>query len=207
MTYTSILTYEDACAALGESVNEVALEEVGASMQTIAWMKCELVAKAINGGKRVGFTKEANTYVPYFVDYYSIQDLCRYHSFWKSGEVSVLPMRKSDGTEAFLCGCRIGVCDNGCMEFEYAHHLHFESEGKAYHFGKYFMGLWAQAFLPDWDVDVSRIIRIDVAKNAPEEKKVESCSSLIFSDFAWGMVCGVISNLIFCLGMLLLRQI
>ena len=59
----------------------------------------------------------------------------------------------------------------------------------------------------DWDVDVSRIIRIDVAKNAPEEKKVESCSSLIFSDFAWGMVCGVISNLIFCLGMLLLRQI
>ena len=108
MTYTSILTYEDACAALGESVNEVALEEVGASMQTIAWMKCELVAKAINGGKRVGFTKEANTYVPYFVDYYSIQDLCRYHSFWKSGEVSVLPMRKSDGTEAFLCGCRIG---------------------------------------------------------------------------------------------------
>lgn len=204
--YTSILTYDDACAALGESVNEPALAEAGATPQIIAQMKCELVAKAINGGKHI-FSIDTNTYAPFFEEYASIQKICRYHSLWKNGEVYVAPIRKSDGTDAFLCGCRVGVFDSDCEELAYPHRIMFESEGKAYHFGKYFMGLWTQAFLPDWNVDTSRITRIDVSKDAPEEKEAESNSTPPVSSFAWGMVCGVISNLIFCLGMLLLRQI
>lgn len=205
--YTSILTYEDACTALGESVNEPALAAAGATLQIIAQLKCELVAKAINGGKHIVFSGDITTYAPFFEEYASIQKICRYHSLWRNGEVYVAPMQKSDGADAFLCGCRVGVFDSDCEERAYPHRIIFESEGKAYHFGKYFMGLWAQAFLPDWNVDTSRITRIDVSKDAPEEKEAESSSTPPISGFAWGMVCGVISNLIFCLGMLLLRRI
>lgn len=205
--YDLILTYEDACAALSESVNEPALAAAGATPQAIAQLKCELVAKAINGGKHIVFSKDATTYVPFFEEYASIQKICRYHSLWKNGEVYVAPMRKSDGTDAFLCGCRVGVFDSDCEELACPHRIIFESEGKAYHFGKYFMGLWAQAFLSDLEVDASRITCINVTKDAPEEKEAEHISTPPLSGFALGMVCGVISNLIFCLGMLLLRQI
>ena len=203
--YASIRSYEDACVALGESVNEVALTEAGASAAVIAQMKCALVARAINGGERIAFSNEAHTYIPFFVDYTSIQSLCRFHSFWKNGEAYVAPMRKTDGTDAFLCGCRVGVVDSDCIDCAYPHIIRFESEGKAYHFGKYFMGLWAQAYLPDWDVDESRLIRIDVAKDAPEEK--ERNDSQRCENFGLGVLCGVISILIFCLGMQLLRLI
>lgn len=49
--YTTIKTYDDACAALGEKVDEVALTNTGVPKHIIALMKLELVCKALWGGE------------------------------------------------------------------------------------------------------------------------------------------------------------
>lgn len=49
--YKSIKTYEDACTALGESVNEEKLANAGVPKHIIALMKLELVCKALWGGE------------------------------------------------------------------------------------------------------------------------------------------------------------
>lgn len=49
--YKSIKTYEDACTALGEKVDEVALTNAGVPKHIIAIMKLELVCKALWGGE------------------------------------------------------------------------------------------------------------------------------------------------------------
>lgn len=49
--YRSIRSYEDACTALGESVNEEKLAEAGVPKHIIALMKLELICKALWGGE------------------------------------------------------------------------------------------------------------------------------------------------------------
>ena len=49
--YKTIKTYEDACAALGEKVDEVTLTNAGVPKHIIALMKLELVCKALWGGE------------------------------------------------------------------------------------------------------------------------------------------------------------
>lgn len=48
--YKSIRSYEDACKALGESVDEKTLKKAGVLNHIIALMKLELVCKALWGG-------------------------------------------------------------------------------------------------------------------------------------------------------------
>ena len=49
--YKSIRSYEDACKALGESVDEETLSEAGVPKHIIAQMKLELICKALWGGE------------------------------------------------------------------------------------------------------------------------------------------------------------
>lgn len=49
--YKTIKTYEDACIALGEKVDEVTLTNAGVPKHIIALMKLELVCKALWGGE------------------------------------------------------------------------------------------------------------------------------------------------------------
>lgn len=49
--YKTIKTYEDACTALGEKVDEVTLTNAGVPKHIIALMKLELVCKALWGGE------------------------------------------------------------------------------------------------------------------------------------------------------------
>ena len=48
--YKTIKTYEDACTALGEKIDEVTLTNAGVPKHIIALMKLELVCKALWGG-------------------------------------------------------------------------------------------------------------------------------------------------------------
>lgn len=70
--YKSIKTYEDACTALGEKVDEVTLTNAGVPKHIIALMKLELVCKALWGGK-VEVYPDSNGnrtyYYPWFVLY------------------------------------------------------------------------------------------------------------------------------------------
>lgn len=49
--YKTIKTYEDACTALGEKVDEVTLTNAGVPKHIIALMKLELICKALWGGE------------------------------------------------------------------------------------------------------------------------------------------------------------
>lgn len=49
--YKSIRSYEDACKALGESIDEKTLKKAGVPNHIIALMKLELVCKALWGGE------------------------------------------------------------------------------------------------------------------------------------------------------------
>lgn len=49
--YKTIRTYEDACKALGESVDEETLKKAGVPKHIIAQMKLELICKALWGGE------------------------------------------------------------------------------------------------------------------------------------------------------------
>ena len=49
--YKTIKTYEDACTALGEKIDEVTLTNAGVPKHIIALMKLELVCKALWGGE------------------------------------------------------------------------------------------------------------------------------------------------------------
>ena len=60
--YKSIKTYEDACDALCEKVDEVALTNAGVPNHIIALMKLELICKTLWGGN----FKEVNKYTAYY---------------------------------------------------------------------------------------------------------------------------------------------
>lgn len=70
--YKSIKTYEDACTALGENVDEEKLANAGVPKHIIALMKLELVCKALWGGEvKVYPNAEGNRwyYYPWFALY------------------------------------------------------------------------------------------------------------------------------------------
>lgn len=92
--YKTIKTYEDACTALGEKVDEVTLTNAGVPKHIIALMKLELVCKALWGGEvKVYPDPNGNRtyYYPWFAFYIPKAKL----SAWiaKKGVASCLLMR------------------------------------------------------------------------------------------------------------------
>ena len=70
--YKSIRSYEDACKALGESVDEETLKNAGVPKHIIAQMKLELICKALWGGEvKVYPSPDGNRiyWYPYFALY------------------------------------------------------------------------------------------------------------------------------------------
>lgn len=198
--YTSIHTYADACSALGESVDETALAKAGAPQRIIARMKCELVAKAINRGERIIFDGTP-LFAPHFEEDSSLTWICDTAEDMHYKEVFVIPMRKSDRVRTFLWFDRVAILTDECVDFSALHEIYFETEEKAYHFGKYFMPLWAQAHLPDWEIG-SRVSRIEVK---PKEKNPTKEPNKPKS-FVW-LFRVIILTLITCLGMRLLERL
>ena len=67
--YKTIKTYDDACIALGEKVDEVTLTNAGVPKHIIALMKLELVCKALWGGEvkvRPDINGNRTYYYPWF---------------------------------------------------------------------------------------------------------------------------------------------
>lgn len=148
--YTTIRSYEDACVALGESMDVEKLVAAGVPNHIIAQMKLEHICKALWGGEN----KCQPTADGSKVWWYPVMAL------WTPGEISNM---SDDERRALLsalahCGASAGF---GCLlaffrsSYSYAYsgfRLCLDTEEKAEYFGKQFVELWAEAYAYNFTV-------------------------------------------------------
>ena len=148
--YTTIRSYEDACVALGESMDVEKLVAAGVPNHIIAQMKLEHICKALWGGEN----KCQPTADGSKVWWYPVMAL------WTPGEISNM---SDDERRALLSA---GACLGASAGFGYlcaddrssysnarsGFRLCLDTEEKAEYFGKQFVELWAEAYAYNFTV-------------------------------------------------------
>lgn len=148
--YTTIRSYEDACEALGESLDVERLVAAGVPNHIIAQMKLEHICKALWGGEN----KCQPTADGSKVWWYPVMAL------WTPNEISnmsdderraLLSANATSGADAGF-GC-LGAHSRSSWSFAYgAFRLCLDTEEKAEYFGKQFVELWAEAYAYNFTV-------------------------------------------------------
>lgn len=148
--YTTIRSYEDACVALGESMDVEKLVAAGVPNHIIAQMKLEHICKALWGGEN----KCQPTADGSKVWWYPVMAL------WTPGEISNM---SDDERRALLSadaahGAYAGFGFLGAnyrsswADADGAFRLCLDTEEKAEYFGKQFVELWAEAYAYNFTV-------------------------------------------------------
>lgn len=148
--YTTIRSYEDACVALGESLDVEKLVAAGVPNHIIAQMKLEHICKALWGGEN----KCQPTADGSKVWWYPVMAL------WTPGEISNM---SDDERGALLSAFAIYGATAGFgylhaysrSSYSLAHsgfRLCLDTEEKAEYFGKQFVELWAEAYAYNFTV-------------------------------------------------------
>lgn len=148
--YTTIRSYEDACVALGESLDVEKLVAAGVPNHIIAQMKLEHICKALWGGEN----KCQPTADGSKVWWYPVMAL------WTPGEISNM---SDDERGALLSadaynGARAGFGSldadlrSSWASADGAFRLCLDTEEKAEYFGKQFVELWAEAYAYNFTV-------------------------------------------------------
>lgn len=148
--YTTIRSYEDACEALGESLDVEKLVAAGVPAHIIAQMKLEHICKALWGGEN----KCQPTADGSKVWWYPVMAL------WTPNEISNM---SDDERRALLSAgasggafAGFGYLDaNGRSSWTDAYgafRLCLDTEEKAEYFGKQFVELWAEAYAYNFTV-------------------------------------------------------
>lgn len=148
--YTTIRSYEDACVALGESMDVEKLVAAGVPNHIIAQMKLEHICKALWGGEN----KCQPTADGSKVWWYPVMAL------WTPGEISNM----SDDERRALLSAYAYYGAGAGFGYLLAHHrsswatangafrLCLDTEEKAEYFGKQFVELWAEAYAYNFTV-------------------------------------------------------
>lgn len=148
--YTTIRSYEDACVALGESLDVEKLVAAGVPNHIIAQMKLEHICKALWGGEN----KCQPTADGSKVWWYPVMAL------WTPGEISNM----SDDERGALLSAHASYGALAGFGYLYAHfrsswtsaygafRLCLDTEEKAEYFGKQFVELWAEAYAYNFTV-------------------------------------------------------
>ena len=148
--YTTIRSYEDACVALGESLDVEKLVAAGVPNHIIAQMKLEHICKALWGGEN----KCQPTADGSKVWWYPVMAL------WTPGEISnmsdderraLLSASANFGASAgfgYLCAYPRSSHSHAYSGFR----LCLDTEEKAEYFGKQFVELWAEAYAYNFTV-------------------------------------------------------
>lgn len=148
--YTTIRSYEDACVALGESLDVEKLVAAGVPNHIIAQMKLEHICKALWGGEN----KCQPTADGSKVWWYPVMAL------WTPGEISnmsddergaLLSADADDGASAGF-GCLDALDRSSWTHAGGAFRLCLDTEEKAEYFGKQFVELWAEAYAYNFTV-------------------------------------------------------
>lgn len=148
--YTTIRSYEDACVALGESMDVEKLVAAGVPNHIIAQMKLEHICKALWGGEN----KCQPTADGSKVWWYPVMAL------WTPGEISNM----SDDERRALLSAHAYTGAAAGFGYLTAHirssdsyalsgfRLCLDTEEKAEYFGKQFVELWAEAYAYNFTV-------------------------------------------------------
>lgn len=148
--YTTIRSYEDACVALGESMDVEKLVAAGVPNHIIAQMKLEHICKALWGGEN----KCQPTADGSKVWWYPVMAL------WTPGEISnmsddergaLLSASATYGANAGF-GCLSARTRSSWSNAAGAFRLCLDTEEKAEYFGKQFVELWAEAYAYNFTV-------------------------------------------------------
>lgn len=148
--YTTIRSYEDACVALGESMDVEKLVAAGVPNHIIAQMKLEHICKALWGGEN----KCQPTADGSKVWWYPVMAL------WTPGEISnmsdderraLLSARATSGAYAGF-GYLIAYSRSSYSYAYSGFRLCLDTEEKAEYFGKQFVELWAEAYAYNFTV-------------------------------------------------------
>lgn len=140
--YKTIKTYDDACVALGEKVDEVALTNAGVPKHIIALMKLELVCKALWGGEvkvYPGSNGNRVYYYPWFV-LYTKDDVKR----MDSEERGLLLSAHAAGGAHAGWGCSNAYSRSSYSSVYSGFRLSLDTYEKAIYFGTQFLGLWTE---------------------------------------------------------------
>lgn len=148
--YTTIRSYEDACEALGESLDVEKLVAAGVPAHIIAQMKLEHICKALWGGEN----KCQPTADGSKVWWYPVMAL------WTPNEISnmsddergaLLSVDASYGASAGF-GSLYASARSSWTNADGAFRLCLDTEEKAEYFGKQFVELWAEAYAYNFTV-------------------------------------------------------
>lgn len=140
--YKTIKTYEDACTALSEKVDEVALTNAGVPKHIIALMKLELVCKALWGGVVKVYpdpTGNRTYYYPWFA-LYTKDEVERMNSEKKG---LLLSATAGDGAGAGWGGASTGGRSSASVATG-GFRLCLDTCEKAGYFGAQFLELWTE---------------------------------------------------------------
>lgn len=148
--YTTIRSYEDACEALGESLDVEKLVAAGVPAHIIAQMKLEHICKALWGGEN----KCQPTADGSKVWWYPVMAL------WTPNEISNMSdderraLLSADASLGAYAGFGSLNADyRGSWTYAYgAFRLCLDTEEKAEYFGKQFVELWAEAYAYNFTV-------------------------------------------------------
>lgn len=148
--YTTIRSYEDACVALGESLDVEKLVAAGVPNHIIAQMKLEHICKALWGGEN----KCQPTADGSKVWWYPVMAL------WTPGEISnmsddergALLSADADSGATAGFGCLDALDRSSWTYADGAFRLCLDTEEKAEYFGKQFVELWAEAYAYNFTV-------------------------------------------------------
>ena len=148
--YKSIRSYEDACKALGESVNEKALYEAGVPNHIIAQMKLELVCKALWGGEVKVYPDSDGNRV-YWYPWFALYNQNEIDNMNDKQRGCLLSAIANYGASAGF-GCLTAPYRSSYSYANSGFRLCLDTEEKAEYFGKQFLELWAEAIAFNFSV-------------------------------------------------------
>ena len=148
--YKSIRSYEDACKALGESVDEKTLSEAGVPSHIIAQMKLELICKALWGGEVKVYPDPDGNRI-YWYPWFALYNQSEIDGMSDKERGCLLSATAGTGAIAGF-GC-LGALSRSSHSSAYSgFRLCLDTEEKAEYFGKQFLELWAEAIAFNFSV-------------------------------------------------------
>lgn len=140
--YKTIKTYEDACTALGEKVDEVTLTNAGVPKHIIALMKLELVCKALWGGE-VKVYPDPNGNRTYYYPWFALYTKDEVERM-DSEERGLLLSANANGGASAGWGSALATYRSSYSGASSGFRLCLDTYEKARYFGTQFLELWTE---------------------------------------------------------------
>lgn len=148
--YKSIRSYEDACKALGESVDEETLKKAGVPKHIIAQMKLELICKALWGGEVKVYPDPDENRI-YWYPWFALYNQSEIDGMSDKERGCLLSASAFNGAHAGF-GSLNATYRSSYSYASCGFRLCLDTEEKAEYFGKQFLELWAEAIAFNFSV-------------------------------------------------------